>query len=49
MLLLPVVLGLFTWKLCRDLRAGRHAEHEESLAELPVGPNEAPATRPSEA
>jgi ubiquinol-cytochrome c reductase cytochrome b subunit len=49
LVVLPVVLGLFTWKLCHDLRIGRHAEHEEALAELPIGPNEAPTTRPSEA
>jgi hypothetical protein len=39
---LPVLLGLFTWKLCRDLTAGRHAEHEEARAELPVALNQEP-------
>jgi ubiquinol-cytochrome c reductase cytochrome b subunit len=37
---LPAVLGLFTWKVCHDLRAGRHAEHEEARAELPVAVNQ---------
>ncbi|MDQ1432519.1 MAG: ubiquinol-cytochrome c reductase cytochrome b subunit, partial [Actinomycetota bacterium] len=37
---LPVVLGLFTWKVCRDLAAGRHAEHEEALAEPPIAVNQ---------
>jgi ubiquinol-cytochrome c reductase cytochrome b subunit len=37
---LPALLGLFTWKLCRDLTAGRHAEREEALAELPVAVNQ---------
>jgi ubiquinol-cytochrome c reductase cytochrome b subunit len=49
LVVLPLVLALFTWKLCRDLRAGRHAEHEEELAEPPIAPNEAPIARPSEA
>ena len=39
---LPVVLALFTWKLCHDLEAGRHAEHEEARAELPIAPYEEP-------
>jgi ubiquinol-cytochrome c reductase cytochrome b subunit len=36
----PVLLGLFTWKVCHDLERGRHAQEEESLAEPPVAPNE---------
>jgi ubiquinol-cytochrome c reductase cytochrome b subunit len=49
LIVVPIALGLVTWKLCRDLKAGRHAEHQEERAELPVGPNEAPTPRPSEA
>jgi quinol---cytochrome-c reductase cytochrome b subunit len=36
----PAVLGLFTWKVCRDLQAGHHAEHEAARAEPPVAPKE---------
>jgi quinol---cytochrome-c reductase cytochrome b subunit len=39
-LALPPVFGWFAWKLCRDLRAGGHAEEEERRAEPPIGPNE---------
>jgi ubiquinol-cytochrome c reductase cytochrome b subunit len=47
---LPVALGLFTWKLCHDLEAGRHAAHEEARAELPIAPSEEPIEpEPSEA
>jgi ubiquinol-cytochrome c reductase cytochrome b subunit len=45
---LPVVLALFTWKLCHDLEAGRHAAHEEAQAELPIAPAEAPLVPPDE-
>ncbi len=38
----PILFGLFTWKLCHDLEAARHAEREEALAEPPVAPNEPP-------
>jgi len=41
---LPVALALFTWKLCHDREAGRHAEHEELQAELPIAPFEEPMT-----
>jgi ubiquinol-cytochrome c reductase cytochrome b subunit len=38
----PVLLGLFTWKVCRDLERGRHAEKQEELAEVPIALNEPP-------
>jgi hypothetical protein len=40
----PVAAAAFTWKLCHDLEAGRHAEHEEAQAELPIAPSEEPLT-----
>jgi ubiquinol-cytochrome c reductase cytochrome b subunit len=43
---LPVLAGLFTWKLCRDLTAGRHAAHLAAMAEPPVAPNERPPPAP---
>ena len=42
---LPIGLAVFTWKLCHDLEAGRHAEHEEARAEPPIGPYEEPLER----
>jgi ubiquinol-cytochrome c reductase cytochrome b subunit len=39
---LPAVLGLLTWKVCRDLEAGRHAEQFEEETEPPIAPNEEP-------
>src|SRR3954454_19990383 len=39
----PLVLGLLTWKLCRDLEAGRHAAREEAQAERPLTPAERPS------
>ena len=36
----PILVGLFTWKLCHDLEAGRHAKRQEQRAEPPVAPNE---------
>ena len=40
LLALPLALGWFTWKVCHDLQAGLHSEHEGDLAELPVASNE---------
>ncbi|MDP9332272.1 MAG: ubiquinol-cytochrome c reductase cytochrome b subunit [Actinomycetota bacterium] len=40
-LVVPPLVGLFTWRLCRDLRAGRHSEHEGERAEPPVAPTDA--------
>ena len=44
---LPVLLGWLTWKVCRDLQAGHHSEHEADLAEPPVASNETMAPRPA--
>jgi ubiquinol-cytochrome c reductase cytochrome b subunit len=43
----PVLLGLLTWKLCRDLQRHRHAERIEETAEPPVAPNEEPVEEPA--
>jgi ubiquinol-cytochrome c reductase cytochrome b subunit len=43
---LPVVLGAFAWKLCRDLERHRHAARVEEAAEPPVAPNEEPVEAP---
>jgi hypothetical protein len=43
---LPLVAGLFTWKLCRDLHRGRHTAREEAAAVPPIGPRERPSPVP---
>ncbi len=49
----PVLAGLFTWKLCHDLSAGGHARDLEERAEPPVAPADpvehAPAPTPEPA
>lgn len=42
LLLAPAVTAWFTWRLCADLRAGRHSERVEAQTEAPIGPNELP-------
>jgi ubiquinol-cytochrome c reductase cytochrome b subunit len=39
---LPVLLGAFTYKLCRDLERHRHAARVAETAEPPIAPNEEP-------
>jgi ubiquinol-cytochrome c reductase cytochrome b subunit len=41
-LVVPVLAGAFTWKVCRDLARAHHAEEEGAQAEPPVAPNEPP-------
>jgi ubiquinol-cytochrome c reductase cytochrome b subunit len=43
----PALLGWFTWRLCRDLEAGRHAARMEARAEPPVAFNEKPEVETS--
>jgi ubiquinol-cytochrome c reductase cytochrome b subunit len=43
-IVLPILTGLFTWKLCRDLSAGRHARKLEEMTQPPVAASEEPAT-----
>ncbi len=47
LVVLPVLLGWLSWKVCRDLQAGHHSEHEADLAEPPVASNETMAPRPA--
>ena len=47
LVVLPVVFGWLSWKVCRDLQAGHHSEHEADLAEPPVASNETMAPRPA--
>jgi ubiquinol-cytochrome c reductase cytochrome b subunit len=35
---LPIATALFTWKLCRDLRASGHVAESEEETEPPIGP-----------
>ena len=47
MFVLPVLIGAFTYKLCRDLERHRHAARVAATAEPPVAPNEEPIAPPT--
>jgi ubiquinol-cytochrome c reductase cytochrome b subunit len=47
LVVLPVLLGWLSWKVCRDLQAGHHSEHEAERAEPPVASNETMAPPPT--
>ncbi len=42
-IVLPIATALFTWKLCRDIRASGHVEAAEERVEPPIGPFQLPA------
>ena len=46
LVVLPVLLGWLSWKLCRDLQAGHHSEHEADLAETRPSHRTRPCTAP---
>jgi ubiquinol-cytochrome c reductase cytochrome b subunit len=39
-IVLPILTGLFSWKLCRDIRASGHVAEREAETEPPIGPFE---------
>jgi len=41
-IVLPILTGWFTWKVCHDLERARHAQEFEERADTPIGPNEPP-------
>jgi ubiquinol-cytochrome c reductase cytochrome b subunit len=43
---LPIATALFTWKLCRDIKASGHVEKAEERTEPPIGPFQLPAEEP---
>ena len=45
-IVLPILTGWFTWKVCHDLERARHAEEFEERAEAPIGPTDAPPREP---
>jgi ubiquinol-cytochrome c reductase cytochrome b subunit len=45
-IVLPVVTALFTWKLCRDVKASGHVEEADAETEPPIGPFQLPTGEP---
>jgi len=41
-IVLPIAVGLFTWKLCRDVKASGHVAEEEAETAIPIGPYQTP-------
>jgi ubiquinol-cytochrome c reductase cytochrome b subunit len=48
-IVLPIATALFTWKLCRDIRASGHVEEAEERTEPPIGPFQLPLDEPESA
>jgi ubiquinol-cytochrome c reductase cytochrome b subunit len=47
-LVLPFVVGLFTWKVCHDIRASGHIAESQARTEAPIGPYEDPPEEPDQ-
>jgi ubiquinol-cytochrome c reductase cytochrome b subunit len=45
-IVLPIVVGVFTWKLCRDVKASGHVAEQEERTALPIAPFQTPAEAP---
>jgi hypothetical protein len=39
-IVLPILTGLFSWKLCRDIRASGHVAEREAETDAPIAPFE---------
>ena len=45
-IVLPIATALFTWKLCRDVKASGHVEEADAETEPPIAPFQLPTEEP---